>query len=142
MSSLEQIIMFNPDGSIKLPEKLEKQKQDREIKMKNAQCVHIKRELTDFKPKKCVLHIKLSDQMQENGLIERTHHYFNQRAEVPTKLKKINGKQYEVEIGTDFRRCTDCNSFIRAIREFVEVLEDKGNCTFEHREFSYEDYFD
>ena len=65
---------------------------------------------------------------------------------VPCKLNIVNEKEFEVEIGTDLRRCTDCCSLVGRYREFLDgnLIEEKGTCTFEgrSRNFSYEDYFD
>ena len=96
-------------------------------------------------PKKCVLHITLSDAFSDNVFIETIYNYFKEKAAVPSNIKKINEKEFEVEIGTDFRRCTDCNSLIKRYREFLDgnIIEEKGGCTFggEKKNFSYEDHF-
>ena len=66
-----------------------------------------------------------------------------QTSEVPTKLKEISEKEFEVEIGTAFRRCSDCTNLISRLRNFLDgnVIENKGSCTLKEREFVYEDYF-
>ena len=61
------------------------------------------------------------------------------------KFNKINDKEFEIEVGTNFRRCSDCNKLVNQYREFMDgcVIEDKGSCTHEPRSnFSYEDHFD
>ncbi len=139
------MIKFNPDGSIKLPEAIAKSRRERENKLKNERCVLIRKEMVSIRPpKKCVLCIKVSDAINEAGFVEKTYHFFRQNAEVPAKLTKINEKEFEVEIGTSFRRCTECNSFVRRLRDFLDdnVIEDKGSCSFEQRNFAYEDYFE
>jgi hypothetical protein len=136
---------FNPDGSIKLPEKFAKQKQDRENRLKNSKCILIRKDIVDTRsPKKCVLRIKLSDAIYDNSFVHNVYNVFRERAEVPTKLKKLNEKGFEVEIGTCFRRCSDCNALIARFRNSINgsVIEDSGSCTFEKRKFDYEDYFD
>jgi hypothetical protein len=136
---------FNPDGSIKLPEKFAKQKQDRENRLKNSRCILIRKDIVDTKsPKKCMLRIRLSDSIYDNSFVQNVYNVFRERAEVPTKLKKLNEKGFEVEIGTCFRRCSDCNALIARFRNSMvgSVIEDSGSCTFEKRKFDYEDYFD
>ncbi len=138
---------FNPDGSIKLPEKFAKIKEENKLKLKQQRCIQVKRSIASFTaPKKCVLKITLSDVISDNRFVETIYNYFKEKASVPSKLIKINERQFEVEIGTDFRRCSDCNSLINEYREFLNsnIIEEKGSCTFEGRKqsFCYEDYFD
>lgn len=138
---------FNPDGSIKVPKHIARKKEENKEKLKRQRCILVRREVMSFTaPKKCVLQITLSDAISDNRFVETTHNYFKEKASVPSKLIKVNEKQFDIEIGTDFRRCSDCNSLVYRFREFLEgnLIEEKGNCTFEGRkqEFSYEDYFD
>lgn len=139
------MIEFNPDGSIKLPEEFAKKKEENKEKLKHQRCILVKREVMCFTaPKKCVLQIILSDAFSDNRFVETIYNYFREKASVPNKLIKVNEKQFEVEIGTDFRRCTDCNSLVNEFREFLEgnLIDEKGSCTFEGRKnFHYEDYF-
>ncbi len=140
------MIEFNPDGSLKLPRILAKQKEDSINRMKTSRCIKIRREVVSaYAPKKCVLKITLSDALLDNRFIMTCYAYFNQKAVTPNALRKIDEKTFEVEIGSDFRRCSDCNSLITRYREFLcgNIIEEKGSCTFEGRKsFSYEDYFD
>ena len=141
------IAKFNPDGSIKLPEQFARNKEENKEKLKLRKCIKIKKEIVSFSaPKKCILHIILSDVILDNRFIETIYGYFKDRASVPSIIKRINEKQFDVEIGTDFRRCTDCNSLINEYREFLdgEVIDEKGSCTFEgmKKNFCYEDYFE
>lgn len=127
------MIEFNPDGSIKLPERLLKKEEENKLKMQCQRCIHIKRNIVRFdSPKKCLLTIKLSDAIPNNRFIQGLYNYFEGKAQVPTKLTKISEKEFEVEIGTDFRRCSDCSSLINSYRDFLDgnVIEDKGNCTY------------
>jgi hypothetical protein len=62
-------------------------------------------------------------------------------------LIKINEKEFDIEIGTHFKRCSDCTTLVNRYREFMEdsLIIEKGNCTYEpfsSRNFSYEDYFE
>jgi len=139
------MIEFNPDGSLKLPAYMVKQNEDRLNKMKNQRCIKISRELISMvSPKKCRLSIALSEAINDNRFIENIYADFNQNSSVPMKINKINDKQFEIEIGTDFKRCTDCNNLINRYREFLDgnVIDEKGKCTFQiKRNFCYEDYF-
>ena len=141
------MIEFNSDGSLKLPESMVKQKRESEDKLKRQRCIKVSKEVVSFTaPKKCVLRITLSDFFNDNKFIWTIYDYFKQNATVPHSLKKINEREFEVEIGTDFRRCTDCNSLINRYRDFLDgnIIEEKGSCTFEGRKknFCYEDHFD
>ena len=138
---------FNPDGSIKLPAQLVKNKEENKEKLKRQRCIKIRRNIISFSaPKKCSLQITLSESLNDSRFIENIYNYFKEKAAVPTKIKKINEKQFEIEIGTDFRRCSDCNSLINQYREFLDgnLIEEKGSCTFEgmKKNFCYEDYFE
>ncbi len=138
---------FNPDGSIKLPRQLTKNIEMNKEKLKRQRCIKIKRNVVNFSaPKKCVLQITLSEAVSDNRFIETIYQYFKEKATVPCKIAKVNNKEFEVEIGTDFRRCSDCNSLIMGYREFLEgnIIDEKGGCMFEGRmrNFCYEDHFE
>ena len=81
---------FNPDGSIKLPEYAVKRKQNNEFRLKQALCLQVKKEVVDFHaPKKCTLHIKLSEKIHDDAFVTNIHKRFDAYAEVPTKIRKI-----------------------------------------------------
>ena len=141
------MVEFNPDGSIKLPEQYAQNKEENKQKLKSQRCIKIKSDLVSFSaPKKCILHITISESLNDIRFIQTIYDNFKERAAVPNKLVKINDKQFNVEIGTDFRRCSDCNSLINSYREFLDgnIIELKGSCQFEgmKKNFCYEDYFD
>lgn len=137
---------FNPDGSIKPLVQHRKAIEEKENKLKNQRCILIKKEIiSDKPPKKCRLNIKLSCLFNDSDFVEKIYGYFKNDSEVPSKLNKINDKEFEVEIGTCFRRCSDCSSLITKFRDFLDgnVIEEKGSCTYERKSqnFCYEDYF-
>lgn len=139
-------VEFNPDGSLKLPGFVARKKEEDKEKLRKQRCIRIERELVSTAaPKRCVLRVTLSEALADNRFIETIYQQFSERAAVPTKIRKINEKEFEIEIGTDFKRCTDCNSLINEFRSFLEgnIIEKKGSCTFEglRRDFCYEDYF-
>jgi len=141
------MVEFNPDGSIKLPERLVENKKNKEHKLKNERCAIVRKDIISYvSPKKCLLHIKLSEAVKDTSFILRQYEYFNNDSEVPSKLSRKNEREFELEIGTCFRRCSDCTSFINRLREFFDnnLVEEKGGCTYERarRAFSFEDYFD
>jgi len=138
---------FNPDGSIKLPGRILKQKKSHEFRMKNGLCVTIKKEIiNDKSPKKCALSIQLSEKFNDNSFVARVYSEFMNYSEVPSKLSKENDKEFKVEIGTCFSRCKDCTNLVNKFRGFLEgnIIEEKGSCTYEKKGnvFCYEDYFD
>lgn len=137
------MIGFNPDGSIKIPGMIAENLAKKEMKLKKERCIFVKKELVNFSPKKCILHIKISDAFPDANFISSIFHSFQERADVVAKLVKINEREFDVEIGTDFKRCSDCNNLVRRFREFLDgnVIEDKGSCTLKERNFCYEDYF-
>lgn len=141
------MVEFNPDGSLKLPGQMARRNEEKKEKLRKQRCIKIKRDVVNFTaPKKCVLHITLSEAFSDNKFIENIYRYFNADATVPNKIKKINETQFEVEIGSEFKRCSECNALINRYREFLDgnIIEEKGSCTFEgqKRNFCYEDYFD
>ena len=95
-------------------------------------------------PKKCMVRLTLSKKVDDNSFIKRT--LDNHNVETPFKLNKLSDKEFTVEVGTNFKRCTDCCLLVRKLRDQVDnnTVMDKGTCTFEDRthKFSYEDYFD
>ena len=138
---------FNPDGSIKLPASLAKKNEDDKQRMQSQRCITVFKDLVSTKaPKKCILHITLSNGLHDSRFVETIYREFKQTASVPSKIRQIDDKNFEVEIGTDFKRCTDCTSLLNKYREFLDqnLIEKKGNCTFEGRRnnFAYEDYFE
>ena len=141
------MIEFNEDGSIKLPGAMARKDAENESKLKTQKCIRIEREIVSFTaPKKCCLRITLSEAIKDHRFIATIYNYFREKASVPNTLKKIDDKHFEVEIGTDFRRCTDCQSLINRYREHLygNIIEKKGSCTFEgfKKSFCYEDYFE
>jgi hypothetical protein len=124
---------FNPDGSLKLPQNMLKASQETENLLKNQRCILIKRDIvSESSPKKCVLHITLSDIIIDNRFVETIYTGFRSRSEVPSKIIKLNEKEFDVEIGTCFRRCSDCSSLIIHFRNFFDgrVIDKKGNCSY------------
>ena len=141
------MIQFNPDGSLKLPYDTIRKKQQDEERMRKGRCIHIIKEMVnDTPPKKCVLHIRLSDALVDNRFVETTYNYFKEQSVAPTRFIKLNDKEFNIEIGTDFKRCTDCCNLVNRYREFLDdnIIEKKQGCAFEgfRRSFSYEDYFE
>ena len=132
------MIKFNPDGSLKLPDAFQKQKDEQEQRMKTQKCLKIYKDVvSDRTPKKCVLRITLSDRITDNRFLDNIYKNFSRRVETPMKIKQISEREIEVEIGSNFRRCSDCTSFIGQLREFLDgnMILDKGRCTYEVRYF-------
>ena len=134
---------FNPDGSIKLSSKIAEQKAHQERRME-GRCIKITKEVVQTRaPKRCVLHVRASKVIGEE-FVPKIHSFFKQAAQVPTKITRISPNEFEIEIGTCFRRCQDCTNLIGRYRQTLDgnIIEKKGNCTFEGRNFAYEDYFE
>lgn len=144
------MVEFNEDGSLKLPASMEKKKQENEHRMKIGRCILIRKEMVSFAaPKRCLLHLRLSDAIVDNRFVETIHRHFNENSAVPSRLIKMDEKEFNIEIGTDFRRCSDCAKLIRQFRDFLgdNVIEEAGNCSYENpfrgqnQNFCYEDHF-
>lgn len=137
---------FNADGSIKLPSSMQARKDSEFSMLRNTRCIKVYREVVSFTaPKKCMLRIVLSDIVNDNRFVSTIFEQFKFRAKVPCSLQKVSDKEFVVILGTDFRRCSDCNSLISAYREFIgNVIDVKGACTFEgfKKSFCYEDHFE
>jgi hypothetical protein len=140
------MMQFNSDGSLKLSSGTLQKKQETIDRMKKGKCILVHKEMVSFSaPKKCILRVRLSDAIIDNAFMEKIHYYFKEHAEVPSKVIKLNDKEFEIEIGTHFKRCSDCTNLVGRYREFLDgnLIEEKGNCTYEGRKnFSYEDYFE
>lgn len=136
---------FNPDGSIKLPQKMAQKEADDENRMKNRRAIRLYRDLVSMTaPKKCMLRITLSNMISDERFMETIHTQWNERASVPSNIRKVGEKEFEIEIGTDFRRCSDCTRLIGEYRQFLDgnLIEKKGSCGFKGMDFSYEDHFE
>ena len=141
------MVEFNPDGSIKLPSSLAKKNEEDKQRMQSERCITVYKDLVSTTaPKKCILQITLSNAISDTRFIPTIYNEFKESASVPSKIKQMDEKHFEVEIGTDFRRCSDCTSLLNKYREHLDqnLIEKKGNCTFQGRQqnFAYEDYFD
>ena len=140
------MIKFNPDGSIKLPDAVAKKKQQDANRMTNARCMTIKREIVSVKPpKSCTLHITLSQKITDLKFLHNIYSDFRNIAQVPSKLITITPREYQIEIGTAFSRCSDCTNLIKRYKEFMNgnIIEVRGGCEYgrARSSFSYEDYF-
>ncbi len=138
------MVEFNQDGSIKLPGSIAANIARKELKLKREKCILIKKEFLDFKPKKCVLHIKVSEAFADTNFVSNIFTSFKNQAGTPSKIIKIDEREFDVEIGTDFKRCSDCNSISSRFREYLEgnMIEEKGSCPQKEKDFYYEDYFE
>lgn len=137
---------FNPDGSIQLPSQMQKKKDNEARRLNDRFCVKIRKDVVStFSPKSCKLEIKLSNKFVKNDFVNQIYNYFKMNSSTPIKLNQITDKEFIFEIGTDFRRCSDCKSIINRFRDHLDgnVIEDHGTCTAKKREnFSYDDYFE
>jgi len=139
------MISFNPDGSIKLTEHSAKKKKAEDHRMQVGRCMKLRKDLVHERaPKKCVLSITLSSRFTDTRFMEGIHSQFKQYVETPTSITKINDKEFTIEIGSNFRRCSDCTALVGKYREFLDgnLIEDHGTCTLKKRDFCYEDYFE
>ncbi|MFW6231058.1 MAG: hypothetical protein ACOC32_03465 [Nanoarchaeota archaeon] len=128
---------FNPDGSLKLGAHL--QKKDPKKKLATERCIHVRKDIVyERAPKKCRLQITFSKLMQPS--LESTFE------ETPIEIRQIDEKEFQIDIGSSFKRCQECNAFVKRLSEKAHgnIIEDKGTCTFKGRTqtFSYEDHFE
>ena len=95
---------FDANGKLILPDRIIKEKQEKEYRLEKGKCILIKKEMTSFTaPKKCVLHLKLSDKITDNTFVHNIYKFFNDNSATPLKLIKINENEFDIEIGTNFR---------------------------------------
>ncbi|MBW3003106.1 hypothetical protein KY337_00960, partial [Candidatus Woesearchaeota archaeon] len=98
--------------------------------------------VSTFAPKKCRLTIKGVDE----HALENVFFHANRASQTPMKFIKIDRNEFHIEIGSDFKRCSDCNSFVSRLRTALNtsILDKRTTCTMKEREreFCYEDYFD
>jgi hypothetical protein len=138
------MIEFNPDGSLKLPDSVREKIEKEKFRMTSARCIRIHKDLENHKPKTCKLYVTVSDAITDVSFVENITKDLSKNSEVPIKFTQITEKEMEIIIGTEFLRCTECNKLISRFREFLDgnVIEEQGTCTWQKREFDYEDYFD
>ena len=138
------MVEFNSDGSIKLPDKLQKIRIEQDDKLKNTRCILIKKDVVRFEaPKKCMLNLQISEKISDVRFIG---HIIN-GLKTETEIKLITDiDQFGIEIGTSYKRCSDCQRIIGEIREHLSgsIILHNGNCPMENKKpnFSYDDYFD
>ncbi len=120
---------FNPDGSLRIPGQYRKEKKG----------VNIRKDIvSEYAPKKCVLSV--------TGKMDRVAPIVTAFSG-QTPIKKLRTEDgFEVEIGSDFARCSDCRELVFRISSACggDCSVDEGTCTYKGRQqqFSYEDYFD
>jgi len=140
------MVEFNPDGSIKLPDRLAALKSAESAKMK-GRCILIRKEIVSAtSPKSCALRITLSERMLDDSFVEVIYRRWSEVSEVASKLTKIGEKEFRIDISTCFSRCSDCSSLIKIYKEYdSDVIEQNGTCTYKGRptpKFCEEDCFE
>ncbi len=139
------MIEFNPDGSLKIPPWMTQAKNDEHKILTNPFGMRIVKEVIRYEsPKVCHLHITLSPHARTAASVQTITNDFKQHAQTPIKLTEKADKELTIEIGTSFRRCSECTSLIGRFRENAEenLILKKGNCPYEQHSFSNEDYFE
>lgn len=143
------MIQFNPDGSIKMPSTMQKDKDDKKKRMESSQCIKITKEVQSFtSPKKCCLHLECGKRYSNTEFVENITKSHSQHVDTPIKLQKESTHSFKIFIGTDFKRCQDCTKLISKFNSFASgnSIVEKGNCPYEsweeRREFTFEDYFE
>jgi hypothetical protein len=139
------MIEFNNDGSIRLPGNILDEKRKKDYRMASTRCARIRKEVvSSYAPKKCILHVTLSDAIKDGQYMESAFNRLKAGFETPVKLIPGVEKEYHFEIGTNFKRCSECNKILAMITEMFDgnIILDKGSCTLKEREFCYEDHFD
>ncbi len=139
------MLQFNADGSVKLPDKMANSKSRKQDKMRNERTIILRKEIVcKTSPKKCRLTLFLSDKIEDTRFVETIFKQTSERFETPVKLDKTNRREIVIEIGTAFKRCTECNKLINEYRQFIgaNFFEENWGCTFEPRQLNYEDHFE
>ena len=139
------MIQFNPDGSIKLPNRMTKKKENEDRRLKIGRCIKVHKEVvSEWAPKKCALNITLSDAISDARFISYIHDTFAKEVETPLSLIKITDKEYKIEVGSTFRRCSDCTGLISRYRQYLDgnLIEEQGTCPRKKQLFTYDDHFE
>ena len=140
------MVEFNADGSLKLPGKFAEAKRKDEQRFANTNCLKVTKEVVStYSPKKCLVRVELSPRFSRNDFIQNIFQFFSWQSETPIKLLKQNERKFHFEIGSSFRRCSECTSLIGRYREYNDgnMIVKKRGCTYNpHNFFSQEDYFD
>lgn len=139
------MLQFNSDGSIKLPEKMANSRSRKQDKMRNERALILRKEIIcKTSPKKCKLTLFLSDKIEDSRFVETIFNQVKINFETPVKLFKENRREFYIEIGTAFKRCTECSKLINEYRQFINgnFFEENWGCTFKPREMCYEDHFE
>ena len=124
---------FNPDGSLKLTGSAQAKIQSEKRKMNTEKAVLVKRcVISHTAPKKCSVQLTLSDSIENTSFVEQFFLNYKKEVSTPTTLRVTSNKEFEFEVGSNFKRCHDCNKFIGHFRELYpgNVIDKRGNCTF------------
>jgi len=138
------MVEFNPDGSLKVPQWMAQAKKDEDKILASPFGMRVVKEVIRYEsPKLCNVHLTLSPHVSSAAFVQTITSDFKQHAQTPIKLVQKADKEFTVEVGTSFRRCSECTSLIGRFRENANgnLLLKKGNCPYEQRSFSDEDYF-
>ena len=125
-------VEFNPDGSIKLPDRLVKKKIDDEKLFQEQPCIKIiKNQISSSTPLHCELKIQASKKLEDHKDIEkifrRATGKFRHNAQL--SIKKINNREYTVSIISGMYRCDWCNNFKEFIKKELNVeVINLGSC--------------
>ena len=141
------MVEFNSDGSLKLPGHMQENIAKKENKLKTQRCIKIRKDIvSSYSPKSCKLIITISEAINDSKFVGSVYQFFREKASVPTSLHKVSDKEFYIDVGTHFKRCSDCTALISRYRDYLDgnLIEENGTCTFvrKEREFAYEDYFD
>lgn len=139
------MVEFNPDGSLKIPNWITQAKNDEDKILMAPSGIRVVKEVIRYEsPKLCNVHLTLSPNACITTFVQTISSNFKQHAETPIKLIQKTDKEFIFEIGTSFRRCSECTSLIGRFRENADgnLVLKKGNCPYEQKSFSNEDYFE
>ncbi len=125
---------FNPDGSLKVPESLAKEKEDNDKIFENEPCIRVIRDqVSSVTPLKCELTIEASDKLINFKRIEDLYDLATGKFKHAAKLsiQKINDKKYVVKIISGQFRCSWCEDFRKYLGEEMGVkVLNYGSCFF------------
>lgn len=131
--------LFNPDGSLRISGALATSREEKARKMA-GRCMAIRKDVVrTFAPKECRLWLELSPAVTDTRFIKT----ILEQLEKETPMSLVGeGRSCSVRVGTHFHRCSDCTRLCNEYREFLPVIMERGNCPYEGRAFTEEDYFE
>jgi len=125
-------IDFNPDGSIKLPKRIIKEREDDDKIFRDEPSIRVTRnQISSITPLKCELTIEASNKLINPKRIKLIYNSASGKFKHMSQLsiQKIHNRKYVVRIISGRFRCSWCNNFRRYLKKEMNVkIINYGSC--------------